>query len=82
MLCARCETRVEQVQRAIDRRGSWTGPGSERLRRVLCHGCGAVLPTPDAGESLLQKLSQLARFGLVAEATLLAPAPAPSRRDA
>jgi hypothetical protein len=37
-----------------------------------------VLPPHDPGERLLDKLSQLARFGLVAEVTLLAP----SRRDA
>jgi hypothetical protein len=36
-----------------------------------------VLPASNQGERLLDKLSQLARFGLVAEATLLIP----SRRD-
>jgi hypothetical protein len=67
MLCSRCE-KVGERQAS---RGRWNAP--ERLRRVLCRGCGAVLPASDQGERLLDKLSQLARFGLVAEATLLTP---------
>jgi hypothetical protein len=62
----------------MDVRHRWGGAGAERLSRVLCRQCGAVLPPHDPGERLLDKLSQLARFGLVAEVTLLAP----SRRDA
>lgn len=71
MLCSRCEQG--------DRRGARRphSPAPERLNRVLCHQCGAVLPAEDPGERLLDKLSQLARFGLVAEATLLTP----SHRD-
>lgn len=71
MLCSRCEQKGERV--AL--RGRWSGP--ERLNRVLCRGCGAVLPAQDQGERLLDKLTQLARFGLVSEATLLTP----SHRD-
>ena len=71
MLCSRCEQLTERPTS----RGRWNPP--ERLHRVLCRGCGAVLPTHDQGERLLDKLSQLARFGLVAEATLLVP----SHRD-
>ena len=67
MLCSRCE---RNGGRTVPR-GGWKAP--ERLNRVLCRGCGAVLPAPDQGERLLDKLSQLARFGLVAEATLLTP---------
>lgn len=67
MLCSRCEQNGGRT--AL--RGEWKAPG--RLNRVLCRGCGAVLPAPDQGERLLDKLSQLARFGLVAEATLLTP---------
>ncbi len=71
MLCSRCE----QGNRRGTRKPSWAGP--EPLHRVLCRQCGAVLPAEDQGERLLDKLSQLARFGLVAEATLLTP----SHRD-
>lgn len=71
MLCLRCE----QLGERPAARGRWVAP--ERLNRVLCRQCGAVLPAPDQGERLLDKLSQLARFGLVAEATLLVP----SHRD-
>jgi hypothetical protein len=81
MLCLRCEAASER-QTAIrtsrvEARHRWGGVAAERLSRVLCRQCGAVLPEPDAGARLLDKLSQLARFGLVAEVTLLAP----SRRD-
>lgn len=72
MLCSRCEG---QSDRRVPRRSAWIAP--ERLHRVLCRQCGAVLPVEDHGERLLDKLSQLARFGLVAEATLLVP----SHRD-
>ena len=71
MLCSRCE---KQGDRPVAR-NRWNAP--ERLNRVLCRQCGAVLPAQDQGERLLDKLSQLARFGLVAEATLLVP----SHRD-
>lgn len=72
MLCSRCEQQLKEHSAA---RGRWGTP--ERLHRVLCRRCGAVLPAHDQGERLLDKLSQLARFGLVAEATLLTP----SHRD-
>jgi hypothetical protein len=72
MLCSRCE---QQGDRRAAHRPIWAAP--ERLHRVLCRRCGAVLPAEDQGERLLDKLSQLARFGLVAEATLLTP----SHRD-
>lgn len=68
MLCSRCE-----AQPSRGGRNRWSGAGAERLHRVLCGQCGAVLPAQDHGERLLDKLSQLARFGLVAEATLLTP---------
>jgi hypothetical protein len=82
MLCLRCEALGERQSTVrtnrTEARNSWGGAAAERFSRVLCRQCGAVLPAPDAGERLLEKLSQLARFGLVAEVTLLAP----SRRDA
>ena len=82
MLCLRCEASSERQSTVrtnrTEARHRWGGAAAERLSRVLCRQCGAVLPELDAGERLLDKLSQLARFGLVAEVTLLAP----SRRDA
>lgn len=36
-----------------------------RLRPVLCSGCGGVLPEADLTGTMLGKISQLARFGLV-----------------
>lgn len=81
MLCLRCEASGDHQSAVRPHRAEvrhrWGGAGAERLSRILCRQCGAVLPAQDAGERLLDKLSQLARFGLVAEVTLLAP----SRRD-
>ena len=81
MLCLRCEAlsdRQTAVRTPRTEAGTrWGGSESERLSRMLCRQCGAVLPANDPAERLLDKLSQLARFGLVAEGTLLAP----SRRD-
>lgn len=44
----------------VDPEGEWA-----RLRPVLCSGCGAVLPEADLTGTMLGKISQLARFGLV-----------------
>jgi hypothetical protein len=44
----------------------------ERLTVLYCEDCGAALPAVDRTELLLAKLSQLARFGLTAEARVLA----------
>lgn len=41
----------------------------ERLRSVICDQCGAVLPVAPSRETLLDKLVQLARFGLADGAT-------------
>ena len=63
MLCRRCEAAVP--------RGAWRGAvapgrvwGVERLRDLLCSGCGTILAGEDIAHRLLQKQSQLARFGL------------------
>jgi hypothetical protein len=81
MLCLRCEAlsdRAAGVRTSRAQAGNhWGGTETERLSRMLCRQCGAVLPVQDPSERLLDKLSQLARFGLVAEGTLLAP----SRRE-
>lgn len=60
MLCRRCEaTHLAAAARAVD--------VNNRLRGVVCERCGIILPAVDATESLLEKLSQLAQFGLTAE---------------
>lgn len=69
MLCSRCEAHPQRTSGKIH----WSGVRADRLDRMLCAQCGTVLPAQDQGERLLDKLSQLARFGLVAEATLLTP---------
>lgn len=47
----------------------------DRLRALLCAGCGALLPSTDPLEMMLGKLAQLARFGLDPEGRpLLKPA--------
>lgn len=64
MLCSSCT----QIQIAILRRtgrpvlrAAWE---EERLERLICARCGAVLPEQDSAEPLLDKLGQLSRFGL------------------
>lgn len=61
MLCRRCSALVSQ---AGD--GFLVGVRN-RLRDLTCERCGVVLPASDTTESLLEKLSQLASFGLTAE---------------
>jgi hypothetical protein len=43
-------------------------PRIGRLSLLYCDHCGGPLAPPDATETLLAKLSQLARFGLAAGA--------------
>lgn len=77
MLCLRCEALSDRQATVRTNRAQaghgWGGTETERFSRMLCRQCGAVLPVQDPAERLLDKLSQLARFGLVAEGTLLAP---------
>ena len=58
------QTGAIDVSRSVGRR---TVFGMNRLRHLTCERCGLVLPTVDDTESLLDKLSQLAQFGLTAE---------------
>ena len=57
-------------------------PGRSRLGRVLCSRCGA-LPLADVPthERLVDKLYQLARFGLVGSAPPLLKASSPGATD-
>ena len=65
VLCRRCEVMVGK--------SAGSGParrtvfGLNRLRDLTCERCGLVLPTVDDTDSLLEKLTQLAQFGLTAE---------------
>jgi len=67
MLCRRCEAIVSPTDLPAARSGRPTVFGPNRLRALLCERCGVVLPAVDSTESLLEKLSQLALFGLTAE---------------
>ena len=66
MLCMRCESIVGRTSKGT---GSLrrTLFGRHRLRGLTCERCGLVLPRIDSTETLLDKLSQLASFGLTAE---------------
>jgi hypothetical protein len=51
-------------------RGS-SDPALERLRSIICLRCGSLLPAERPADTMLEKLSQLARFGLADGATPL-----------
>ena len=63
MLCRGCEAAVPRGtwSRALTPARVW---GAERLRDLLCSSCGTILASEDIAHRLLQKQSQLARFGL------------------
>jgi hypothetical protein len=68
MLCSNCRDLPNEVvlERAHRARSL---PGWERLRDVLCDGCGTLVPHGDQTDRLLRRLSHLARFGLAAGAS-------------
>jgi hypothetical protein len=79
MLCRRCEVALP--------RAAWRGAlppgrvwGTERLQDLLCSSCGTILAGEDIAHRLLQKQSQLARFGLDAPGPLLLEAASPKER--
>jgi len=64
MLCRRCERRLwspRLMKFWTPSRRVW---GARRLGDLLCARCGAVLPMELVTEHLLEKLSELGRFGL------------------
>ena len=70
MLCLECATRTPRPRT----RQLIEGPpreGLNRLRSLVCAGCGSLLPLSDTTEGLLSKLVQLDRFGLGAFAAPL-----------
>jgi hypothetical protein len=76
MLCRRCETRSPKApyRGAPSPARVW---GVERLRELLCTGCGAVLAGEVVAQRLLEKQSQLAQFGLAGPASPLLTSPHP-----
>jgi hypothetical protein len=66
MRCSECETLPVDMARPQADPPSVMLRGLGRLRLFYCDECGTPLPPPDSTETLLAKLSQLARFGLSA----------------
>jgi hypothetical protein len=70
MLCQQCEREVLLGRR--ERPDATT----EKLAGLVCGRCGKVLPVDDGTRRLLDKLTQLSRFGLGGESPpLLEPSP-------
>lgn len=67
MLCQNCRGLPSDI---VDERSRLAAsrPGWHRLRNVVCDACGRMLPAEDADGQFLDRLSRLARFGLVAGA--------------
>lgn len=63
MLCLECATRATEHRTLAEAAGRFRKDVGG-LRRLLCKGCGAVLPLTDAADTLLSKLAQLDSFGL------------------
>lgn len=66
MRCSDCETLLVDTARPKSDPPSVMLRGLGRLSLFYCAECGTPLPPPDSTETLLSKLSQLARFGLSA----------------
>lgn len=65
MLCLACATQAEAIPG--DDPGHSRRRETEdvsRIRRLLCSGCGCILPLTDAADGMLSKLAQLDAFGL------------------
>lgn len=66
MVCSRCEVVWSEVERKHGALVSQVEGPISRLGSLYCERCGSALPLTSATETLLDKLSQLARFGLSA----------------
>jgi hypothetical protein len=64
VLCKACEVLQQERRRAGVREVGSTATHGDNLGVLLCERCGSVLPTVDSADTLLHKLSQLARFGI------------------
>ena len=65
MLCDQCHSLPEDAWRTSVRRLPKAGE-TERLKLLLCEGCGELLPPRDPTDRLLRSLARLAAFGLAA----------------
>ncbi len=65
MLCRRCANVVRKRGMFIQAVPPSAVPRVPGWEHVFCARCGAVLPAENLTERLLEKLSQLAQFGLV-----------------
>jgi hypothetical protein len=66
MRCPQCEVGQGEVNPELRVLGRHARPGIGRLSLLYCEQCGTPIAPPDATCSLLDKLAQLARFGLSA----------------
>lgn len=68
MLCPDCRDLPPEV---VDERSRLAAsrPGWHRMRHVVCDTCSRLLPADDPDDRLLDRLSVLARFGLLAGAS-------------
>jgi hypothetical protein len=65
MLCSRCDYRLARFGPLRDLYSErWQIQQWRVLARVVCAGCGLLLPNSDSTTTMLAKMSQLARFGL------------------
>jgi hypothetical protein len=69
MLCGTCKKLPRSLTEPASGRTPDGLPGWDRLKLVMCSGCGSLLPPPGATETMLRTLSRLARFGMAAGAT-------------
>jgi hypothetical protein len=68
MLCGSCKKLPRAVTEPASGRTQEGLPGWDRLKLVMCSGCGSLLPPPNATDTMLRTLSRLARFGMIAGA--------------
>jgi hypothetical protein len=75
MLCSRCRQIPKESAPPRDREaGPQSFPGWDRLKLIMCSGCGELLPVMPHPADLLDRLAGLARFGLAAgTSTILEP---------
>lgn len=63
MICEKCSSLAQN--RKIPPFAASLQAG-DRLGVLFCEACGSLLALPDSGDVILDKLTQLARFGLSA----------------
>lgn len=66
MLCRRCHSLGPDGAHRYRLSRFPSFRGAERIRAMMCVACGSLLPPVDPTDLMLEKLAQLARFGLSA----------------